>query len=245
MRVIALHGFLGLPSDWHFLEREIANLESVDLWNSARDPSLGATFSSWAQKFNVSTACKSDSENGDPKPLLVGYSMGGRLALHAALLEPKKWSGAIFVSAHPGLLSPEARAQRLEADQKWAQRFLNESWLSLMSGWNSQSVLQSSAQTEAIILERNEADFERQKLAFGMDAWSLGRQGDLRLALEKLELPVLFLSGAADEKFTSLLKTLHLNSCQEHRVVLGAGHRLPWEQPKEFMKIVKEFQRKL
>src|SRR6476661_7376674 len=96
----ALHGFLGLPRDWDLFESAVQDhrgrpvrLVKHNLWEELAaldDKSLR----SWAREFN---------SNIEGKNILVGYSMGGRLAMHALIDDHTKWSGAVFISAHPGL----------------------------------------------------------------------------------------------------------------------------------------------
>jgi 2-succinyl-6-hydroxy-2,4-cyclohexadiene-1-carboxylate synthase len=204
--VLALHGFLGLAADWSLIPT--LPVRALDLWPHARRGT------SWcAAVVN--------------KPILLGYSMGGRLAMQAAVAEPERWSGAVFVSAHPGLVS--GRAERLNADQAWAERFRCDPWFELMRDWNAQAVLASG-----VTLERREADFDREALACAMDVWSLGRQEDLRTRLVGLPFPVLYVTGERDEKFTALIGDLRLPNSQKHVVIAGAGHRVPWDRPAEF-----------
>jgi 2-succinyl-6-hydroxy-2,4-cyclohexadiene-1-carboxylate synthase len=210
IELVALHGFLGLASDW--LKIPGLNTRALDLWPHA----LAGT--SWAEGLYG-------------KPVLLGYSMGGRLAMRAAVEEPERWSGAIFVSAHPGLAS--GHAERLQSDLAWAARFRRDPWPDLMQDWNSQAVLSVGG-----VLERHEHDFDRKALALAIDRWSLARQPDLREGLSRLPFPVLFVTGARDEKFTKLARELRRSELQTHVEVEGAGHRVPWDRPYEFQHLV-------
>ncbi len=203
MRIVALHGFLGLPSDWSILDGSF-DYEAVDLWRT------------------------SDLPLSQNRPVLLGYSMGGRLAMKFALEHPERWSGAVLVSAHPGL--SEGHDARLASDLEWARKFREMPWEELMHEWNSQAVLRGRA------LPRLESDFNRERLARALDEWSLGRQPNLRADLERLPIPALYVTGADDKKFTSLMKGL-----EQHVVVEGAGHRVPWDQPEKFRTLLRDF----
>src|SRR5690606_6539540 len=93
--------------------------------------------------------------------ILVGYSLGGRIALHALRDSPDLWQAAVIISAHPGLVLEEDRVVRKKADQEWAKRFMHEDWDLLMKSWNSQPVFKNGSQP----LLRHERDFDRKKLA--------------------------------------------------------------------------------
>lgn len=202
-RIVALHGFLGLPSDWSILD-PFFDYEAIDLWRT-REPAFSPD-----------------------RPVLLGYSMGGRLAMRFALEHPERWSAAVFVSAHPGL--SEGHDARLASDLEWAQKFREMPWEELMRQWNSQGVLQGRA------LPRLESDFDRACLSRALDEWSLGRQRNLRADLARLSIPTLYVTGAEDAKFTSLMKGL-----ERHEIVEGAGHRVPWDQPETFRALLRDF----
>ena len=94
-----LHGALGSYRDWDFLSEDLSDVQPVDLWQDFPELELSA----WAEAF-----C-SHVQGCDQRPVLLGYSMGGRLALHALLARPTLWQSAIVVSAHPGLAAVEER----------------------------------------------------------------------------------------------------------------------------------------
>ena len=229
LRVIALHGFLGLASDWDLVGLD--ELESIDLWTD-----VGDDLAHWAHRFNT------EIREMNLRPILLGYSMGGRLAMEAVLQAPELYRGAVFVSTNPGL--PNAtkadRDARWKSDQHWAERIRKEPWETWLQDWNAQSVLQTPP-TATIQLKRNEKDFDRERLASALLSWSLARQADQREKLRRLEVPVLFVSGAEDTKFTALLQSLTLAPAQSLKVVAGAGHRVPWDQPQAFARVVREF----
>ena len=64
--------------------------------------------------------------------VLLGYSMGGRLALE--LLQRERFAKAVIISA--GLNVPDPA--RVARDEEWARRFESEEWSSLMRAWNAQ-----------------------------------------------------------------------------------------------------------
>ncbi len=247
----ALHGFLGLPRDWDLFESAVQDhrgrqvrLVKHNLWEELEgldDKSLKG----WAEKVNQEV--EDQRAMGDSRPhLLMGYSMGGRLAMHALLHNPQNWSGAILVSAHPGLTTPEEREARAKNDEKWAERWRSEKWSDVWSAWQALPVFNTTTQT-AVVSERTEREFDRELLAEGMMAWSLSRQDDLLEKLFKFKKPVLWLAGDEDTKFKSIQAGISNRAAREGRtlhkfeVIESAGHRLPWDQPEFFLNSVQEF----
>jgi 2-succinyl-6-hydroxy-2,4-cyclohexadiene-1-carboxylate synthase len=152
--VYAVHGFLGQPNDWKVLYPSLLPIKkmiSVDLYKIAT-PALG--FESWALSLN-----KQALEDSAPR-ILLGYSLGGRLALHALLQQPKIWDGAIFISTHGGIEHSAEKQNRLKEDLIWSKKFYSESWLDLLNDWNARSAFAYSKK-----LNRIEENFSRKLLS--------------------------------------------------------------------------------
>lgn len=218
IRLYALHGFLGLSSDWSFLR---IPHHAIDL---SKVPPFPSTLKEWGHYFNGTIQKDPHSYN-----ILLGYSLGGRLALHALLDEPSLWDGGVIVSAHPGLSSDAEKKQRINEDTVWSHHFLNDPWLDLMQRWNHRDVFKESAP-----LPRHESDYSRSHLVHAMKEWSLGNQEDLRPALRHLPLPILWMTGERDKKFTTAAHTIQLNGPRSSIKVLAGGHRVPWDTPVAF-----------
>jgi 2-succinyl-6-hydroxy-2,4-cyclohexadiene-1-carboxylate synthase len=237
--IIALHGFLGLREDWMPLAPGLGDLQAIDLWKDLSELPAGDAFMLWSEKF--AARVREENRSRGSKSILLGYSMGGRLAMSAALMTPDLFSAAIFVSANPGLASESDRTQRRASDEAWARKFLNEPWDLLSQEWNAQPVLATSAQSKP--LARTESEFQRKLLALSMERWSLGAQRDMRRDLATLPIPSLYITGEADRKFTEMTASLKLGN--RHRVIEGAGHRVPWDQPERFTQAVQDFARSI
>lgn len=201
MVLTCLHGFLGLPRDWDFLRGDF----------EIATPPLDAI-----------------PTRGD---VLVGYSLGGRLALHA-LLAGATYQRAVIVSAR--VTAPDAK--RRERDDEWARRFESDDWPPLMRDWNTQPIFGGRA------IAREERDFDRAALARALREWSPAAMPPLIGRLHEIEIPVLWIAGAEDviyvdegRRAVEKLPRAALN------VVDGAAHRVPWERPREFAALLKRF----
>ncbi|MFQ5529627.1 MAG: alpha/beta fold hydrolase [Gemmatimonadota bacterium] len=226
----ALHGAFGGPDDWGDLGRALADVGviAVDLWCDEHDLPLRA----WASEFNRRV------RDIDANPVLLGYSMGARMGLHALVEPAAQWKAAVLVSPHPGLSSAVERAARRERDDEWLRRFDSLDWREFWREWTDQPVLTSSV--------RRPAPPDRRASRRGLARWSLAEQKDLRRDLWQVECPVLWITGELDEKFTAIGETAAplLPRC-ELTVVAGAGHRVPWDAPEEFDKLVASFLRRV
>lgn len=224
--MFALSGFLGLPRDWDFLKNPTFitfDWQTIQ-WKSLKD---------WAEKFNALVR----KQQRDPS-ILMGYSLGGRLALHALVNNPIQWKAAIIVSTHPGLSDQQERDERLKKDQRWAERFNQESWPSLMQAWNGQEVFSQ----DDYQFEREEKNYQRHQLVHALKAGSLGQQEDLRKQISQLNIPILWMTGSRDVRYTQLVESIKFSHPQSKRVIIeDAGHRLPWAQPAQFAEQIRLF----
>jgi len=216
-----LHGFLGTPEEWELLQPTTS-------WDLLSDESLAnKTLTSWAEWFN--------SRQSSTQKLLIGYSLGGRLALHALIQNPALWKGAIIISTHPGLKTPIDRQMRLEHDLLWAKRFLTDPWDHLMNDWNQQPVFASDAAVSR--------ELDRQSLYRAMMQWSLGTQADLRPQIAQLDLPILWITGEKDSKFCKLAREVKLtHPLSKFWIAPQVGHRVHWAEQSNLIKRINEFE---
>lgn len=235
-----LHGFLGLPEDWRqnlFPPEFNLGLHTLDwLPRLAGLPDETPTLGRLADHLNetVVRTCPASRRR-----VLLGYSMGGRIALHMLLQAPKVWDDAIMVSTHPGLGDAGEREQRLKSDRVWARRFRDDPWDILIRDWNAQPVFRGD---HVPVMPRTENAFSRAALALALERGSLARQPDLRPGLRDLNRPVLWVAGANDDRYRVLaVECQTLNPCFELAILPDAGHRVPWARRTLFIKTVMQF----
>ncbi len=160
--------------------------------------------------------------------ILLGYSMGGRRALQ--MLESRRFEKAIIVSV--GLNAPDE--ERRKTDEEWARRFETEEWSSLMRAWNAQPVFGGHE------LPRREEDYDRAELARQLREGSPAVLPPPRL--EEIETPILWVAGERDAKYVEIgRRAVARLPHAELWICPGAGHRVPWEQPRAFVDRLRDF----
>lgn len=237
-RIVAIHGFLGLPSDWDALKAAVIKVapnidfQTVDLFSA--QPTLQATLkeknmTEWAKKFNRLQKNKHVERN-----ILLGYSLGGRLALQAAFDKPGLWDEVALVSAHPGTISEEDRHRRRLADNDWAEKFLNLPWNDVVRLWNGQPVFIGSEEPK-----RLEQEFNRDSLAAALVNWSLAEQDFVAGKIVPLKPKLHWFAGDKDRKFIDLFQNLKVDGFVEDiNVVKGASHRVIFDNPEELARLL-------
>lgn len=197
--ITCLHGFLGNPRDWDFLRDAGFDIET---------PPLDAI-----------------PGHGDT---LLGYSLGGRLALQA-LLNGANYKRAILVSTGLGIEDKAARAARRASDETWAQRFESEDFDSVIADWNAQPVLAGPS------LPRMRDDFDPRALR----EWSSGALPPVASRLHELTIPTLWIAGARDSKYVAEAKRGASLARGRLAIVDDAGHRVPWEATGAFVQLLR------
>ncbi|MEB6378512.1 2-succinyl-6-hydroxy-2,4-cyclohexadiene-1-carboxylate synthase [Leclercia adecarboxylata] len=158
---------------------------------------------------------------------LVGYSLGGRIALYHACQRPEALQGLIVEGAHPGLCNEHERANRRASDAQWAVRFCRETPGRVFTDWYQQPVFASltPAQRQQLVALRSRNNGPA--LAAMLQATSLAEQPDLRAELARSAIPFFYMYGEQDGKFRDLARQL---SVRRHEIP-HAGHNAHRENP--------------
>lgn len=231
--MIALHGALGVPQDWDSVMNYVADkVELVDIY-SAIDEGV-ESFEEFPEWLSAKIPVCDEFED-----VMVGYSLGGRLALHSMLFEPDRWQKSVIVSAHPGLENPAEQQARCEVDEAWARKFADTAhpWREVLAEWNSQPVFAGRGEEW---IERRVADEDRREvIAKGARIWSLGRQQSLWGEMRNWPHNVLWVAGGLDEKFVKLSRRASAECPYGMiKVLPETGHRVPFEEPKAFVEAI-------
>ncbi len=231
-----LHGAVGMASDWNDFSARMAmaghEVRAVDLWEFA--DGRGCSLAEFGEAL-----CR-EVEREDEEPVLVGYSLGGRLGLHALLAKPSLWKAAVIASAHPGIGGEEDRVLRMAEDARWAAHALTGEWEAFLERWNTQGILRRSLGPG--LADRGDLESRREAVARGFMEWSLGKQDDLRPRLGEVPCPVLWMTGAEDEKFRALAE--EAVACLPdawHCIVASAGHRVVWDAAEHVAEEIERF----
>lgn len=161
---------------------------------------------------------------------LVGYSLGGRVAMFAASqTEMPGLKGLIVEGGHPGLEDEPARRAREQSDAQWAQRFHHEPLSDVFDAWYRQPVFASLSEPQRHELVALRAHNNGPRLADMLLATSLAVQPDLRpaLAAPARDYAFWYLCGERDAKFRAIAEQL---AAQSH-LIPHAGHNAHRENP--------------
>jgi 2-succinyl-6-hydroxy-2,4-cyclohexadiene-1-carboxylate synthase len=163
---------------------------------------------------------------------LVGYSMGGRIALHFALAAGARVERLVLIGASPGLSDPDARRARRAADEQLAAEIERSSIEAFAERWAQTPVL---AGQPPEVLAAVHADRLRNQpfgLARTLRGLGTGALSSLWDRLGGVGMPVALVVGERDEKFRAIAAEMAVALPDAEIVkVPGAGHAVHLEAP--------------
>jgi len=173
----------------------------------------------------------------------IGYSLGARVCLHAALRHPNEVERLVICSGTPGIEDDSERAARREDDNRLAEHIENIGVAAFLHEWLAQPLF--SGLKESLT---NRAEREKSTptgLANSLRLMGTGTQLPLWAQLHELAMPVLIVTGANDHKFTEIgvrmAATIGPNAM--HRVIPNTGHAVPLERPDALAAAIDQFMR--
>ncbi|MDA0328114.1 MAG: 2-succinyl-6-hydroxy-2,4-cyclohexadiene-1-carboxylate synthase [Gemmatimonadetes bacterium] len=176
---------------------------------------------------------------------LLGYSMGGRLALHCAVRFPDRVARLVLESASPGLPGEQERRIRQREDFELADRILRVGIEAFVEEWAAQPLFASQARLPRHTRERVAAGRlanDPASLAASLRALGTGSLSPLWDELSDFQVPTLIVVGALDSKFVQIGERM-ADAMPNARLVVvpDAGHCVHLERPRLWVEAVTEF----
>ena len=244
---LILHGFLGSHQDFETVLPAMSEhfyCIMPDLPGHGRtltDPD-GYTFSAIARTLlNLLDHLQIERAH------LLGYSMGGRLALYTVCTFPERFAQIILESASPGLKTASERAERKARDRAIAHQLETIALPDFLARWYQNALFNSLKKHptlyQAMLARRQQNN--PIELANALQGFSTGGQPSLWKQLPKIDQPMLFIVGAQDRKFIAIGQEM-LEACQQNvatraeiEIVLGCGHNVHLENPERYVQAVR------
>jgi 2-succinyl-6-hydroxy-2,4-cyclohexadiene-1-carboxylate synthase len=164
--------------------------------------------------------------------VLCGYSLGGRLVLHAAVREPDRFAGLVTVGATAGIDDPDSRAARAEADERLAAWMEGAGIEDVVAIWERQPLF--ADQSESLVEQQRPGrlSHDPRELASLIRTSGQGVLEPLWAELPRLSLPMLAMAGARDRRYVEVARRLpELVPDARLQIVEGAGHAPQLERP--------------
>lgn len=234
--LVLLHGFTNTGASWQPVIRALGERYR------AIAPDIRGHGSATDRRPVTLEAVLADIANQTDGPFtLVGYSMGGRIALHAALALPGRVERLVLIGASPGLRDPGERSARREADERLAQELEQSDIESFARRWARTPILGGlpAPLAERVHLDRlhNTAD----GLAAALRGLGTGTLPSVWDRLDELSMPATLAVGEHDRKFRAVAGRMakHIPNV-EIRVIPNVGHAAHIERPVAVSEILRD-----
>ena len=245
--LLLLHGFTGSSANWLDILNPISDRFQVVLIDL---PGHGRTASPSAPKHyimeNVSRDLVTILEALHLSAVnLLGYSMGGRLALYMAARHPAYIKSLIIESASPGLETNAQRQKRIESDSRLAAQIELTGVPAFVERWQRLPLFATQLGLPAKRwenLRQQRLNNSASGLANSLRGIGTGRQPSLWPELKSIHLPILILAGELDGKYVSIAQQMAAALPQADLNIIGdSGHNIHLEKPQLFASIVLDF----
>lgn len=232
-RLALIHGFTQSGRAWGPAGEALARryrLLALDAPGHGRSARVEADLPTGADLMAATVA------EGGPAAWL-GYSMGGRYALHVALRHPDLVERLILVSTTAGIDDPDERAARRRSDEVLAGRLEEEGLEAFLRRWLAQPLFATLPPGAAELESRLEGTASG--LASSLRLAGTGTQVPLWDRLASLEMPVLVVAGGLDRKYSELAVRLAgaIGDNATVTIMGDAGHSCHLERPRDFVEI--------
>ena len=208
-RTVAFHGFSGAGTDFDLILQHLPDIslyapdycrELHLFFQAEKAPPTPATIT--ARLSNELVQPESTAQR-DPV-VIMGYSMGSRLALSLALARPELCAALVLVSCNPGLENPSEEEQRRASDEELAAWITAHGAEKFIERWWKIPLIATQRRAPAAHLQTMKE--ARQKLDLATLAWSLRTFGqgiwpNMWGQLSRLTMPVLVVAGDEDQKY--------------------------------------------
>ena len=173
--------------------------------------------------------------------IYLGYSMGARICLHAALQHPTDVQALVLISGTAGIIDPAQRQHRQEADIELADHVERVGTQQFITQWLAKPMFALLPDNPHDIAQRctNSAT----SLATSLRMCGTGTQQSLWESLPSLSMPVLLIAGAHDEAFCQHARRIHelIGSNSTIHIVQDAGHSVHLEQTQATAQIITDW----
>lgn len=246
--IVAIHGFTGDSSTMRPLVERVREGRAAILVDCIGHGASDAP--SDELPYSMASVVDQMLSIVGPRPVgsvhLIGYSMGGRIALSMAARAPWYFASVTTLSATPGIADPAERARRHDEDRTLADRIEDEGVEAFCDWWLSLPLFApmvaglSAEQVEATMAQRRTNS--AQGLANSLRGTGTGSMPPLWSMLPSLRSPFLALAGALDDRYVSIARDA-ASAAPFGRAasIPGAGHALHVENPDEVSHLLRDF----
>jgi 2-succinyl-6-hydroxy-2,4-cyclohexadiene-1-carboxylate synthase len=234
--VVLLHGFTHTGASWDPVVAALA-----ERYRALAPDIRGHGSAASRQPVTLEAVLGDLDELAPARFTLVGYSMGGRIALHAALADglERRVERLILIGASPGIADPAERAERRAADERLAGEMQGMTIEEFSRRWAQTPVLAGQPPVVAAAVHADRMRNRPEGLAGALRGLGTGALPSLWDRLRDVSVPVTLIAGERDEKFRTIATEMAAALPHaEVAVIPDTGHAAHLEAPERVAAVV-------
>lgn len=236
--IVFLHGFTGSQADWSDMSQAMDGYTTQALDITGHGDAVSPTLTDYDMAQVAQTIIKNCPEQCH----LVGYSMGGRLALFIATHYPDIVQSLILISASPGLKTETERDARRQADNALADKIEQNGIEWFADYWGNLSLWDSQSPEIKANLRQKRLENSPIGLANSLRGMGTGVMPSLWDDLADLPMPVQLIVGEFDTKFVAINQEMsELVPNVRLEIIANTGHAVQLEKPDTVVTTLKRF----
>jgi 2-succinyl-6-hydroxy-2,4-cyclohexadiene-1-carboxylate synthase len=246
--LVLLHGFTGTHRTWDGLSERLAEEHFLIIPDLPGHGKSGISKSREGMGVRATSEAVADllmTEAGGRKAVLVGYSLGGRVALDLACARQELLGRLVVEGASPGLESSDEREDRRARDDALADEIEARGVGWFVDHWQDIPLFATQKDLPREVFQgvrRDRLSNSAKGLAMSLRAAGTGRMTPLWGEIGGLGIPVLIVVGKRDEKYGESGEAMRARIPGSTLVAVeGAGHCVHVEKPEEFAELVERF----
>ena len=246
--ILFLHGFTGSSNDWKFILGKIPTRFSpvfIDLIGHGKSESPN-DINNYTKESQMEIINQLLDFLSIKKIIIVGYSMGGRLALSFTMKFPKKIKALVLESTSFGIENHTERKERIFADAELSKLIKENGISDFIDHWMNIPLFETFKKVDSSKIEKLRRNKVSENNIIGLQnslvGFSPGRMKYLGNSLNLIDVRVLIIAGKLDEKYCKIaldIKRKIQNS--ELKIANNCGHNVHFEKPEEFLKFLNSF----
>ena len=244
--IVLLHGFTGSTKTWHEVAALLPTtyrIIAVDLIGHGRtDSPEDLTY--YTMEYQVKLLHELFEVLQLTQFHLIGYSMGGRVALSYAVCYPEELVSLILESATPGIKDEQLRVERQQSDYTLARKIVQEGVKAFISFWENIPLFATQKQLPAEKQAKLRNERQNQQaigLANSLRMMGTGKMPEVWDHVATLPMQTTVITGELDTKFINIANAMQRENKRIHHIIVpSVGHAIHVENSQKFATIVKE-----
>lgn len=235
--LVLLHGFTQTGAVWNGIASGLVSRLGHETTITSPDlPGHGVASGDGSSLATTADRLAASVERG----IVIGYSMGGRVALHLALAHPDRVDGLVLIGAHPGIENEAERSDRRRDDESLAEEIETIGVEAFLARWLAQPLFAGLSDDRADLPARRANTATG--LASSLRSSGVGTQVPLWDRLGAISCPTLVIAGEADTKYTGIARrTADLIAGARVAIIPGAGHAAHLERPEITVAVIADW----